>query len=218
MSLVKPEYGPPLPELLAGLPVRARWALIGLIALVVAGGAWLALTARDEETVVSVREPVAFNLAYGPEMHRVQQRGALLALERTRGSLFLDSYVVKPLTLRPYRGQAGGTLPVVAFDYIRALRKRFQGFSLVGEGRTRVNNFIGYQVVFRARRGARTLYGRHLMLVPELPEGQLRGLLVELTSTPAAGTPNADGTGTVGALKRPTRSLRSGTDREGGEQ
>ena len=44
----------------------------------------------------------------------------MLALRRERNGLFLDSYVVRPLTLPPYRGAVGGTLPVFAFDYLGA--------------------------------------------------------------------------------------------------
>jgi hypothetical protein len=39
---------------------------------------------------------------------------------------------------------------------------------------------------------------------------------VQLRTTRAAGTPNADRTGGTGALKQPLRSLRFGTERVGG--
>lgn len=216
MSALKPGYGPTLPELLARLPRPARLAVTAAgvlgLALVIA----VAVRTGADETAVIVREPVTFNLVYGPDLERRRTPGALLALERRRGDLFLDSYVVRELVLAPYRGAATGTLPVVAFDYIERLRRRHAGFELVVEGRTRINNGIGYQVVFRARLGARTLYGRHLLLVAEEPEGLRRGVVLELASTPAAGTPNAEAAGTTGALKTALRSFRFGTEREGG--
>ena len=216
MSALKPEYGPTLYELVARLPRRARVAVTVAGVLGLALAIAVAVRAGADETAVIVRKPVAFNLAYGPDLERRSQPGALLALERRRGDLFLDSYVVRELVLAPYRGSATGTLPVVAFDYIQRLRRRYEGFELVLEGRTRVNNAVGYQVVFRARLGERTLYGRHLMLVPEEPAGLRRGIVLELASTPAAGTPNAEAAGTTGALKSALRSLRFGTEREGG--
>ena len=59
---------------------------------------------------------------------------------------------------------------------------------------------------------------RHLLLVPESPEGARRGVIVELESTPAAGTPNAVGIGNAGPLKQAMRSFRFGTSRKGGTQ
>lgn len=216
MSALKPEYGPTLPELIGRLPRAARVAVMAAGGLVAVLAIVVVVRARVDETAVIIRQPVALNLVHGPDLVRRSRPGALLALERRRGDLFLDSYVIRDLVLAPYRGSAAGTLPIVAFDYIKRLRRRYVGFDFVGEGRTRVNNGIGYQVVFRARLGERTLYGRHLMLVAEEPEGQRRGVVIELASTPAAGTPNAEATGTAGALKSALRSFRFGTEREGG--
>jgi hypothetical protein len=107
---------------------------------------------------------------------------------------------------------------VYAFAYLDRLRRRYGRFELALEGRTRINNAIGYQLVLRARRGPRTLYIRHVLLVAEAPEGLRRGVVLELESTPAAGTPNALAIGNTGPLKQALRSFRFGTSREGGTQ
>lgn len=216
MSAVKPQYGPTLVQTLAPRSPALRATAAVLAALIVAGVGVVAWRSRADETFVLVRRPVTFNLVYGPQFTRVAQSGSLVALSHERDGLFLDSYVVRALTLPPYRGAAGGTLPVLADRYIERLRRRLPGFDLVGEGRTRINNGIGYELTFRAKRGGRTLYGRHLLLVQELPDGRRRGVVVELQSTPAAGTPNADEIGDHGALKTPLRSFRFGSEREGG--
>lgn len=217
MSVVKPEFRPTLAELLAPLPRRARVALLVVVAVLALIAAAALIAGRDSEKTVLVREPVTFNLAYKGELRKVDRPGVLLALERTRGGLFLDSYVIRDLRLPPYQGAPAGTLPLLAEGYIRRLQRRYAGFDLHGEGRTRINNGVGYQVVFRARRGRRTLYGRHLLLVPDEPEtGVRRGVIIELTSTPS-GTPNLDAVGNTGVLKTPLRSFRFGADRSGGE-
>ena len=123
---------------------------------------------------------------------------------------------MRPLTLPPYRGAVGGTLPVYSVAYMERLRKRYGDVDLVLEGRTRINNAIGYQLVLRGKLGPRTLYVRHLLLVSDEPEGERRGVIIELESTPAAGTPNAVGIGNAGPLKQAMRSFRFGTSREGG--
>ncbi|MDQ3849229.1 MAG: hypothetical protein M3296_01250 [Actinomycetota bacterium] len=211
--IVKPEYGPTLAQLLASLPRAGRLAMLTAAVVLIAAAIAFAVRPRSGERTALIRRPVTFNLLYPSGLQRTSPGGALLALERRRGPLFLESYVVRPLVLPAYRGVAGGFLPLYAFGYIGELRRRYAGFDLVSEARARINNAIGYQVVFRAKRGARTLYGRHLLLVPELPDGLRRGVVIELASTPAAGTPNAEGTGGADPLRTALRSFRFGTRR-----
>jgi hypothetical protein len=218
VSVVKAQYGPTLPQILGRRSLGLRVAVVVLLALAVVTGVVLAVRARAGDTALIVRGPVTFNLVYGNQLTRVAEPRSLLALHRDRGGLFLDSYVVRALDLPPYRGAVGGTLPVYANGYLERLRKRYGRFELAGEGRTRINNAIGYQLVLRAKRDGRTLYIRHLLLVPDDPEGARRGVILELESTPAAGTPNALGVGNAGPLKQALRSFRFGTSREGGTQ
>jgi hypothetical protein len=218
MSVVKAQYGPTLAQLVGTWPRAARAALTALVAVLIVGAVALALRARSGDTTLIVRGPATFNLAYGPLLRRVSEPHRLLALRRERGGLFLDSYVVRALALPPYRGAVGGMLPVYSTAYLGRLRRRYGSSDLVLEGRTRINNAIGYQLVLRAKRAARTIYVRHLLLVPDEPEGARRGVVIELESTPAAGTPNALATGDAGPLKVALRSFRFGTERSGGTQ
>jgi hypothetical protein len=216
VSAVKPQYGPTLVQMLAPRPLAVRVAAGAFAALLVAAVVVIALRTRADETFVLEREPVTFNFVYGPQLQRVQKAGAVVALANERNGLFLDSYVVRPLSLPPYRGFVGGMLPLYADGYIARQRKRYASFDFVSEGRARINNGIGYAVTFRSRRGGRTLYVRHLLLVEEEPDGLRRGVILELTSTAAAGTPNAAEIGNHGALKTALRSFRFGEDRKGG--
>jgi hypothetical protein len=216
VSAVKPQYGPSLVQMLAPRPLAVRLAAGALAVALVVGLVTVALRRNAGETLVLEHRPVTFNFAYGPQFKRIQTAGTVVSLAHDRGGLFLDSYVVRDLELPPYKGAAGGMLPVYAYTYIKGLRKRYGGFAFVSEGRTRINNGIGYEVTFRARRAGRTLYGRHLLLVQDTPDGLRRGVIIELTSTSSAGTPNADEIGNHGALKQPLRSFRFGADRTGG--
>jgi hypothetical protein len=214
---MKPEYGPTLVGLLAerSLAARVAAAVVAVAILVVA--VVIALTSRPDETAVLVRQPITLNLVHGPQWEPVERPGTLVALRHeSPAGLFLDSYAIRELRLPPYRGAAGGMLPVYADTYLRALKRRYRSFELVGEGRARLNNAIGYALTFRARTGPRRLYGRHYLVVEEEPEGRRHGAIVEIESTPAAGTPNADAIGNHGALKTPLRSFRFGEDRTGG--
>lgn len=213
---VRAEFRPTLLEVVRPWPRIARLGLVALGALGLAAAAFLASGGRREreiEVVVPGRH--AFNFAHGPRLAAVRRPGTLAAVEGRRDGLFLHAFAVRALNLPAYRGTAGGFLPLYAVDYVARLRERVPGFGLVSEGKTRVNAVPGYQVVFRAKLGRRTLYGRHVLLVPDV-EGARAGVIVEAESTPAGGTPNAEATGTVGALKKPLRSFRLGTERAGG--
>ncbi len=214
--MIKAEYGPTLLQLLAPRSLAVRIAAAVLAVALLVAAAMIALSTRADENAVVIRTPVTFNFIYGPQWERIEQPGALAALRHERNGLFLDSYTVRELTLPPYRGAAGGMLPVYAEGYRRALARRYRGFELVGEGRARVNNAIGYALTFRARRGERRLYERHYLLVAEEPDGRRHGVVLEVESTAAAGTPNVAEIGNHGALKTPLRSFRFGEDREGG--
>lgn len=217
VPVFKAEYGPTLPRLLAPRPLAVRLAAAVLAVVILVGAVVIALTTRPEENAILVREPVTFNLIHGGQWDRVDRSGALVALRNTgAGGLFLDSYTIRDLALPPYRGVAGGMLPIYSIGYVREIRSRYQDFEFVSEGRARLNNAIGYEVTFRARTGSRRLYGRHYLLVEEEPDGLRRGVVIELESTPAAGTPSAIDIGNHGALKTPLRSFRFGEDREGG--
>jgi hypothetical protein len=218
-TLVKDEYGPTLPELLRRVPRWAQFAAWAAIALVVAVGLGLGTGgAAAPERHAVVRGERTFNLAWDPRrLQRVQVPGTLFALEGRRGDLFLDSLAVKPVTLPAYEGAPGGVLAVLAARRLQQLRETVPGFQASNppEGRTRVNDSTGYQVTWRERRGGRSIYARDIWLVPPVPNAR-DAIVVELRTTPAAGTPNADRTGGTGALKQPLRSLRFGTERAGG--
>ena len=217
-SIVKPEYGPTLPELLRPLPPwlrRGAWACLAVLA---AAAIWLGTGgAQLPETHVVIRGKRTFNLAWGRRMHRVSRPGALIALENRRDGLFLDSYVVRAVTLPAYRGWPGGILPLLAGRRLQEIARTAPGFapSNPPEGRTRVNDAPGYQITWRERQNGRTIYSRDIWLVPPV-DGERRAVLIELRSTPAAKTPNSDRTGGTGALKRPLRTFRFGTERVGG--
>ncbi|MGH2839697.1 MAG: hypothetical protein ACRDKY_02595 [Solirubrobacteraceae bacterium] len=216
MSAVQPQYGPTLLQLLAARPRRVQVAAGAFAVLLVVAAIVIGLRSRPNETVVLLREPTTFNFAYPPHLHRVKRPGTLVALRRARGDLFLDSFVIRDLRLPPYEGAVGGMLPLYSHDYMRGVRERYPGARFINEGRTRINNGVGYQVTFQGRRDGRPLFIRHFLLVPELPDGQRRGVLIELESTYGAGTPDAASTGAIGPLRTALRSFRFGEDRKGG--
>jgi hypothetical protein len=183
-----------------------------LAALAVIVFLWLG--SREDTTEIVRRDgPVQFNLRYTSGLERVSpQGGEYVHLEARRGDLFIQSFVVSPLELPPYRGEASGVLPLLAPAEIAALRGRFSRFELVQDGKTRVNEAPGYSILFKARLGRRRLYGRSVML-PEPGPGARDGVRLLLLATPAGGVSRATDVGVRGVVKRPYRTFRFGTER-----
>jgi hypothetical protein len=106
-------------------------------------------------------------------------------------------------------------LPIYADAYERALGRTLTDFQAVDEGKARINDAPGYQVTYSAKRDGRTVFGRDVLLVPKDVPGARDAVVMRLLQTHAAGVHDARFVGTVGAIKKPYRSFRFGTDTSG---
>jgi len=225
MSVVRPEFGPTLPGLLGprirALPRAGQLAVAALAAVALVGLVLLGLSrlreARDTRVPAVVRTPVAYNLVYPPTLVRVQPRGReTLRLQSPRGAKTPQSFAVVPFRLPPYRGDATAVLTVMASNLADRMRATVPGFVLRSEGRVNYNRKPGYEMVFQAKIGGRTTYGRRTLLVPggDVTLTPHEGLDVTMTAARSLAIPRADAIGSrPGALKTAIRSLRFGTER-----
>jgi hypothetical protein len=216
MSVVRPEFGPTLPELLAprvrALPRAGRLALAALAAGVVVVVAWLVLIGPGGSKGVLVRKPVTFNTIYTDAMTRVPPRpGEVLRLTTPSGPP--ESMAVRILRLPPYRGDVSATMTLLAAGMIDRMRAVYPGFVYRSDGRANVNKQPGYQILFQARIGGRTIYGRRVLLVGAPDPPPRLALDITLLAARSPSVPKADAIGANGPLKTPFRSLRFGTDR-----
>jgi hypothetical protein len=209
---LRPEFGPSLPQLLRarlGVPERIS-AAVALAAVVVA--AVVVIASRGGDVHYIHRSDPVFNLRYAPVLHRVPARGGVLfELDGRRGSLFLQSLVIRPLRLPAYRGSVSGMLPVYAARRMELVRRRYTDLAVLDEGKARVGGAPGYQIGFRARLGGRTVFGRQVLVVPDEP-GARDGVMMTVVQTHAAGAHSLDDVGNVGAIKKAFRSFRFGTE------
>ena len=212
---VRPEHGPTLGEV---LPARWRRPLLALAALLVLAGVLLGLRSTTDGVDVVRTSPLPFNFHHSDRLAQVDPRpGEIVRLEREVNGKFNQSFAVLPLSLPAYSGDVGGVLPTVADGEIDRLRQAYAEFELVEEGKARINDVAGYQIVFRGRiEGDRRLYGR-LVLLPEQIDGEpaapRRGVRLLVESTPSAGVGRAEDAGVRGLNKRPFRSFRFGTEK-----
>ena len=214
MSVVRPEFGPTLPELLGprlrALPRGAKIAL-AVAALVVVLLAAKVLTGGGSGAklhAVVVRAPVASNFVYRAPLHKLAQgKGELARVGAANGQTF----AVRPLRVAPYRGDAAGVLPVLASQLEDKMAGELPGFVLRYEGRVNVNRIQGYEMIFQYRRTGRLTYGRRILLLPTVTDTQGADLL--LTSPRMPSVARYDAIGRNGALKTALRSFRFGTER-----
>jgi hypothetical protein len=208
---LKPEYGPTLGRLLAprwhGASAVARAAAIvcgvGLLVLLI--GAALTL----EDTKYSHGGPAPFSFDYRDLYRTAPDPGGYVKVTRTRADGVLeDSFAVALLRLPPYSGQLSGELPLYAAGYILALNRRYAGFVLRGEGKTRVNKVPAYDILYTALVAGRRMYGRDVLLLPETP-GARSGVDVTMLAAKATGA-HVDSpveVGSSGILATPLKSL-----------
>ena len=202
--------GPTLPELIGVRRARIVLAVL-VVPLVLLGLAYAFLRGGGDAKRFARTAPPAFNLRHSPVLKELAPKDdGLLLLEGSRKGLFLQSMAVRPLHLPRYAGSVSGVLPAYATKYRIGLARRYDGFSSLEEGKVRINGNPGYAIGFRARLGQRTLWGREVLLLPDMPAAR-EGIVITLLQTPAAGAHSVDDVGSVGALKKPYRSLRFGT-------
>ena len=217
MSVVREEFGPTLPELLAGrlrVPVRTIWRMVAALAvLAVLVLIWLAFlrgTPGQEGTVV--RQPVGYNLVYTDALHKVAPRsGETLRLQTSAGPP--QSFAVRTLRLAPYKGDVSAALTLLSARLIRQMGAQYPGFLWRGDGRVNINKQPGYQIVFQTTLGGRTTYGKRVLLVPGPDPPPRMGLDNTMLSARSPAIPRADAVAANGPLKTPYRSLRFGTER-----
>lgn len=182
---MKPEYGPTLGRLLAprwhAASRLTRWTLtaagVGLLALLVAAVLTL------ENATYSHGGSVPFSFSYRGLYRAVPDPGGYVKVRRVHSDgTVRDSFAVDPLRLPPYSGRLEAELPVYAGAYIGVLSRRYAGFVLRGEGKTKVNNVAAYDVFYTALVEGRKLYGRDVLLLPERA-GAREGLDIVMLSS-----------------------------------
>jgi hypothetical protein len=220
MSVVRPEFGPTLPELLGprvrALPPAARVVLGGVAVLVVlALAVGVVRAGRDGRTTVVVREPIAYNLIYPAGLERVRAIGPeTLRLEAPRSAADPQWFAVTPLRLPAYRGDATAVLMGMSPTLIDRMRRSIPGFVWRGDGRVNYNRQPGYEILFQARIHGRTWYGRRTLLLPGGDEPPRTGADINMMAARSAAIPRVDAIGSAtGALKTAIRSFRFGTER-----
>lgn len=207
---LRPQYGPTLGKLLeprwrsARPAVRALLIAAGVGLLALAVGA--VLTLLDSSYSHGGRVPFSFK--YKGLYRTTPGPGAYVKVARSSQGRLEDSYAVAPIRLGNYEGSVTGELPLFAAGYTRTLAKRFSGFRLEGEGKTRISSTLGgYDVLYSVHVDGRTIYGRDVMLLPER-RGAREGVVIEMLSSQRATV--AKPVASSGVLETPLKTFAFG--------
>lgn len=207
---LKPEYGPTLGRLLA-----PRWHAASRLARAVVIAAAVALLAlilgaalTFENAHYSRGGTVPFSFSYRSLHRTAPWPGEWVRLRRQSHGHLEEAFAVGPLHLPPYTVGLSAELPLYATSYIDALRHRYAGFALRGEGKTRVNTVPAYAIAYTAQLAGHMVYGRDILLLPERP-GARDGVAIVMLSAPHA-NPQVSSPlllGTTGTLERPLETF-----------
>lgn len=207
---LKPQYGPTLGRLLEPRWHAARPASRG--AAIAAGAA---LSIALIVAVLSLLDAgyshggaAPFSFRYRGLYRTTPDPGGYVKVARGAHGQLQDSFAVAPLRMPSYSGSVTGAVPLRAGAYIRLLQRRFAGFRLQSEGKTRITSTLaGYDVRYSALIDGRRLSGRDIFL---LPSGRhvREGVVLEMLSSEHATL--AKPVGAQGVLEKPLKTFSLG--------
>ncbi len=184
---LKPQYGPTLGKLLEPRWHAAPRVLRGLVSAAAAGLVVLAIAVVLTlwPATYSHGGAAPFHFSYRGLFRTAPAPGQLVRIERRTHGRLEDSFAVAPLRLPPYPGGLSAELPLYASGYIEGLSRKYGGFVLRGEGKTRVNTVPAYNVLYTAMIEGRQMYGRDVLLLAER-QGVRDGVAIEMLTSPSA--------------------------------
>jgi hypothetical protein len=209
---IKPEYGPPLPELVEPRWRRAsrvtRAAVLAGVGLIVA--LILLVVVVTWPKSISHGGAVPFHFDYADHLHRAAPaRGDLARVEARSRGLLAASFAVAPVRLPPYSGDLEGELPLFAKEVIASLAVAYPHFALEIEGKIRNNDVPGYTIDFSATLNGRAIFGRVVLLFPDHAH-QRDGLRVTMLERPSLTVTSPDRIAVTSDLKTPFTTFQVG--------
>lgn len=181
--LVKPEFGPSLPEVLGvRLPRWVPWAALGALVLLMVVAFVTTREVRPQTRTIEVKSPVAFSVAYPPEsFERLPARGRdLVRLATPPGSAEPAELDFRRVVLPDYEGQRWSAFPLLTRDLIQEMSREDPDFVVRGERSVNYNGQDGFQVFYQTERGGKTWYGRRIVVFPDSPADARVGVAVDV--------------------------------------
>lgn len=148
--------------------------------------AFLILRGDAERFTYDGPEAPAFSFSYEDLDRAKPERGQLVSLRKPESGSALEMEVTaEPLQFEPSAEPVGGSLPLAADRFQRRAKRRLPGYTLLEEGRTRLEITRGieaYQLGFTADSpaGAEGILVGKTYLIPPEEEGADRGVALTI--------------------------------------
>jgi hypothetical protein len=212
--LLRPEFGPTLPELVSGrFSVSKRLVAVIALAVLVAAVFVVRAVIDDGRDQLTVHGTPSFNVLYDPgQLHRSAPRPGELMRLQGRSPAVTTELTARRANLPPFTGDViGGQLPLYTAQYARELAAKLPGFALGDEGKARVNQAPGYQIAYTSGPPAQRSFWREVFLMPDASKPD-QTIVLRMRQT-FSGRAGARAQALVKATKKAYRSFRFGTRR-----
>jgi hypothetical protein len=214
--LLRPEFGPTLPELLTRrLSVSRRVITIAaaLVLVLIVVGIKVGLSI-GRATITAKGDP-AFSLVYKThELHAAARRPGEVARVQGRSRHVFVALTARRVALPPFNGDViGGQLPVYATQYSEALSRQLPEFRVSDEGKARIGTAQGYEIGYQSGPKRHRTYWREIFLVSDTEKATGQNSVVLRLRQTFSGRTNARDRALVQAGKQAYESFRFGTGR-----
>ena len=214
VPLLRPEFGPTLPELISRrFSISRRAAIIAAVVAFVILAIVIKVATDNGLKKLVVNGSPTFNVLYDPaQLHEATPRGGeLMHLAGRRGHVDV-AVTVRHANLPPYKGDTiGGLLPLYTGQLATQLARQLPGFAMGTEGKARVNQALGYQISYTSKVGGNPTYWRRVFLLPS-PDKPDQAIDLVMRQT-FIGRIRPRGRALLQATRKAFRSFRFGTGR-----
>jgi hypothetical protein len=214
--LLRPEFGPTLPDLLSRrLSVSRRVITIVAVLVLVLIVAGIKVGLSIGRATITVNGDPAFTLVYKThKLHKASLRPGEIARVQGRGRHVFVALTARRVALPPSKGDViGGQLPIYATQYTDRLSRQLPQFTVSDEGKARIGTAQGYEIGYQSGPKSHHTYWREIFLVSDPEKGTGQNSVVLRLRQTFSGRTNARDRALVQAGKQVYQSFRFGTGR-----
>jgi hypothetical protein len=214
VPLLRPEFGPTLPELISGrFSVSRRAVAIGAVVALIVIAFVIKTVVDDGREKLVVHGTPSFNVLYDPSLlHKATPANGDLMRLAGKTKVIETEVTARHANLPPFNGDViGGQLPLYTTQHTDQLSKELPNLQVGDEGKARLNQAPGYQVAYTSGQPGNRTYWREVWVMPAADKPK-ETIVLTMRQT-FSGRPAARGRALLKATKKAFRSFRFGTRR-----
>jgi hypothetical protein len=214
VPLLRPEFGPTLPELISGrFSVSRRAVAIGAVVALILTLVVIKVVTDDGRDKLVVHGTPSFNVLYDPsKLHKATPASGDLMRLTGKTKHVESELTARHANLPPFNGDViGGQLPLYTTQHTNQLAKELPNLQVGDEGKARLNQAPGYQLAYTTGEPGNRTFWREVWVMPSADKP--KDTIVLTMRQTISGRAGARGRALVNATKKAYRSFRFGTSR-----